>query len=350
MKKIIFATIFLILSSIHSFAQLRVNNPLDVQNVYNYYLYHSNNDDSPSKNSVEGNPYFTPLINGYRYNAFRDVIVNAENDILQLDNVELGEYLFVRKSFFPRWKKSPTSGYLIKLDEATFLRVRKKIHENYNPKQLNKSKAKFELIFEYYALIDGQIKQIKENKNDKNHLLLQVGFIHSQLNKYSNGELQNRNSVYYGLGQTMSFKKNYDLRATAFFAKNGGFNFYNDQNDSGKKIIVYNVLGVEMLILKKINRWQIFGGARSSLALKREQRLASRRKYGIRFQDVYSSLKDDLKEFLPLSFPVGFSYEFAEDLNLEIKYIKGISKVNKAQTNEKDVFLNALQIGFLYQL
>ena len=73
---------------------------MDAKNVYNYYLYHSNRStDEEASWAIEGDTYFTPLIGGYRYNAYRDVMVNAENEIYQTDSITLGDYTFIKTSF-----------------------------------------------------------------------------------------------------------------------------------------------------------------------------------------------------------------------------------------------------------
>ena len=60
----------------------------------------------------------SPLINSYRYNAYRDVIVNADNDIFRTDSIALGAYTFVKETYYSKWSKKPKRGYLIKLDSC----------------------------------------------------------------------------------------------------------------------------------------------------------------------------------------------------------------------------------------
>ena len=332
------------------FAQLRQNNALDAKNVYNYYLYHSNRStDEEASWAVEGDPYFTPLIDGYRYNAYRDVMVNAENEIYQTDSITLGDYTFIKTSFYPRWKKQAQKGYLIKLDSTHFLRIRKKIHEGYNPLEPSQNKRKFDLVVHYYEHIEGQIKQVKKNSDAKRRTVIQLGYNQSQLSNYEMNTLSNRNSVYYALGQRLLWKENLSFRTSFFFAKNGGYTFYNLPLESGKKIVVYNTLGIDLLVEKHLRKWMVFGGVRSTYAVKREQRLASRRRSDIRFQDLYTRLNDEFSSIL-FATPVGVAYEFAEDIFFEMQLNFGINSVTKSTTALNPVRLNSLQIGFSYQL
>ena len=56
----------------------------------------------------------------------------------------------------------------------------------------------------------------------------------------------------------------------------------------------------------------------STYAVKREQRLASRRRSDIRFQDLYTRLNDEFSSIL-FATPVGVAYEFAEDIKNEMQ-------------------------------
>ena len=340
----------LFIFSNYGYAQLRQNNALDAKNVYNYYLYHSNRStDEAAGWAVEGDPYFTPLINGYRYNAYRDVMVNARNEIYQTDSITLGDYTFVKTHFYPRWKKQAQKGYLIKLDSTHFLRIKKKIHEGYNPLEPGQSKRKFDLVVHYYEQLDDKIKQVKKNRKAKSRIVLQLGYNQSKLSNYEMNALSNRNSVYYALGQRLLWKENLSFRTSLFFAKNGGYKFYDLPLERGKKIIVYNTLGIDLLAEKHLRKWMIFGGVRSTYAVKREQRLASRRRSDIRFQDVYTRLNNEFSGIL-FATPVGVAYEFAEDIFFEMQLNFGINAVTKSTTAPTAVRLNSLQIGFSYQL
>ena len=135
-----------------------------------------------------------------------------------------------------------------------------------------------------------------------------------------------------------------------FFSKNGGFNRYNENNNTGKKIILYNTLGLELLIQKQFNNFRLFTGVRSNYAIKREERKASRRRYGIRIQDQYTYLKNDLKKFIPFSIPAGISFRIKENLYFEINYTYGISKINKTYIQDQNMSLNTFQSGFSLSL
>ena len=88
--------------------------------------------------------------------------------------------------------KKPKRGYLVKLDSIHYLQVKKKITEGYNPKDLNQSRSKFELDIRYFEKMEGRIKQINRNRDARTRFFLKLGFNHSQLTNYANGE-SNRN-------------------------------------------------------------------------------------------------------------------------------------------------------------
>ena len=354
MKNSYLSFLFIAFSAGTCFSQLRQNNALDAKNVYNYYLYHSNRSNADEQApKIIGDPYFTPLINGYRYNAYRDVIVNADNDIFQTDSIALGAYTFVKETYYSKWSKKPKKGYLIKLDSSHYLQVKKKITEGYNPKDLNQNRSKFELDIRYFKKIQGSIKQVNKNRDARTRYLLKLGFNHSQLSNYANGELSNRNSVYYAFGHRTKWKNNLGFRTLLFFAKNGGFNFYRITREKGKRIIIYNTLGLDLLLEKQVEKWIFFGGVRTTTALKREERLASRRRTDIedkRFRDIYTQLDDELRKVAPLSLPLGVSYEFSHDLFFEVQLNMGILPIHQTTSQYQPLHLNTLQLGFMYQL
>ena len=354
MKNSYLSFLFIAFSAGTCFSQLRQNNALDAKNVYNYFLYHSNRSNTDEQApKIIGDPYFTPLINGYRYNAYRDVIVNADNDIFQTDSIALGAYTFVKETYYSKWSKKPKRGYLIKLDSSHYLQVKKKITEGYNPKDLNQNRSKFELDIRYFKKIQGSIKQVNKNRDVRTRYLLKLGFNHSQLSNYANGELSNRNSVYYAFGHRTKWKNNLGFRTLLFFAKNGGFNFYRITREKGKRIIIYNTLGLDLLLEKQVEKWIFFGGVRTTTALKREERLASRRRTDIedkRFRDIYTQLDDELRKVAPLSLPLGVSYEFSHDLFFEVQLNMGILPIHQTTSQYQPLHLNTLQLGFMYQL
>ena len=354
MKNSYLSFLFIAFSAGTCFSQLRQNNALDAKNVYNYYLYHSNRSNADEQApKIIGDPYFTPLINGYRYNAYRDVIVNADNDIFQTDSIALGAYTFVKETYYSKWSKKPKRGYLIKLDSSHYLQVKKKITGGYNPKDLNQNRSKFELDIRYFKKIQGSIKQVNKNRDARTRYLLKLGFNHSQLSNYANGELSNRNSVYYAFGHRTKWKNNLGFRTLLFFAKNGGFNFYRITREKGKRIIIYNTLGLDLLLEKQVEKWIFFGGVRTTTALKREERLASRRRTDIedkRFRDIYTQLDDELRKVAPLSLPLGVSYEFSHDLFFEVQLNMGILPIHQTTSQYQPLHLNTLQLGFMYQL
>ena len=349
MKKLLCLLSVLVLQN--GVAQVRQNNALDYKNVYNYYLVHSNREmQFVEEYDIQGDPFFTPLIDGYRYNAFQDLIVNAEDKTLITDKIQLGKFTFVKKEFYPRWQKLPIKGYLIELDDENYLRVQKKINEGYNPKDINNNEIRLIDKISYYKEVEGKIVQVKKNENDSSHFYIEVGFNQSNFGEYLDEAFSPRNSIYYGIGKRFS-KEKYNFRTTIFYSKNGEFRYYKDGDNTGKQIYMYNLLGIEFLLEKQLNKLSLFTGLRSALALKRTERLAGRRKFGLRFQDVFTSLDDKLNGFLPLAIPLGVSYEFAEDFHLELKYSIGISELNKQiATDNQSGRLNTLQFGFLYQL
>lgn len=354
MKNSYLSFLFIAFSAGTCLSQIRQNNALDAKNVYNYYLYHSNRSNADEQApKIIGDPYFTPLINGYRYNAYRDVIVNADDDIFQTDSIALGAYTFVNETYYSKWSKKPKRGYLIKLDSSHYLQVKKKITEGYNPKDLNQNRSKFELDIRYFKKIQGSIKQVNKNRDARTRYLLKLGFNHSQLSNYANGELSNRNSVYYAFGHRTKWKNNLGFRTLLFFAKNGGFNFYRITREKGKRIIIYNTLGLDLLLEKQVEKWIFFGGVRTTTALKREERLASRRRTDIedkRFRDIYTQLDDELRKVAPLSLPLGVSYEFSHDLFFEVQLNMGILPIHQTTSQYQPLHLNTLQLGFMYQL
>ena len=173
------------------------------------------------------------------------------------------------------------------------------------------------------------------------------------MSNYANGELSNRNSVYYAFGHRTKWKNNLGFRTLLFFAKNGGFNFYRITREKGKRIIIYNTLGLDLLLEKQVEKWIFFGGVRTTTALKREERLASRRRTDIedkRFRDIYTQLDDELRKVAPLSLPLGVSYEFSHDLFFEVQLNMGILPIHQTTSQYQPLHLNTLQLGFMYQL
>lgn len=354
MKNSCLSFLFIVFSVGNCFSQLRQNNALDAKNVYNYYLYHSNrsSEEEPSE-KVVGDPYFTPLIDGYRYNAYRDVFVNAQNDIFDTDSLVIGDYTFVKESYYLKWSKKIRRGYLIKLDSTKYLQVRKKINEGYNPKNLNQSQSKFELDIRYFEKSQGKIKQVNRSKQLPTRFFLKLGFNHSQLSNYADGELTNRNSFYAAVGQRTDWKKNWGFKSVLFFAKNGGYNYYRLPDETGKRIIIYNTLGIDLLLEKEYKKWDFFTGVRSTIALTREQRLARRRRIKAankRFRDIYSPLDDELLKIAPFSLPLGVGYEFIQDVSFEVQLNIGLLPIHQSTSPYQPIYLNSLQLGLLYQL
>ena len=339
--------LFFYLLPIYCFSQVGVNNAFDSRNIYSYYFEGTEkNNKNKNEFSIKGEPYSTPLIDGYRYNSYLDVIVNSDDKIIETSKIKLGDFTFLKKKFFIRWKKKSVTGYLIDMGFNKFLRIQKNIREDYNPRNTKIIIPKYEEKISYFELIDNKIIQVKKNKNSKSYFFFQLGYINSNIKNYLNETLKNRNSIYYGLGHSIKLKNSFEFKTFVFFSKNGGFNRYNENNNTGKKIILYNTLGLELLIQKQFDNFRLFTGVRSNYAIKREERKASRRKYGIRIQDQYTYLKNDLKSFIPFSIPAGISFRIKEDLYFEIKYAYGISKINKKYIQDQKMSLNTFQSGF----
>ena len=179
--------------------------------------------------------------------------------------------------------------------------------------------------------MEGRIKQINRNRDARTRFFLKLGFNHSQLTNYANGELSNRNSVYYAFGHRTKWKKNLGFRSLIFFCEKWGIIFIAFKGE-GKRIIVYNTLGLDLLLEKQVEKWTFFGGIRATTALKREHRLASRRRTDIddkRFRDIYTQLDDELRKIAPLSLPLGLSYEFSQDI-FEVQLTMGVLPIHQA--------------------
>ena len=339
--------LILIMVSYYCSSQVGVRNAFDTRNINNITFdispIESNNDNS----IINGNPFLTPLINGFRYNAYLDEIVDSKGKATNVLKVKLGNYLFVKKEFYPIWKKKPSYGYLIYVGEESYIRIQKIIRNDYNPRMNNKSNERFEEKITYYRKIDGRIKQVKKNEFDKAHFFIQLGYIQSALSNYSSEGFKNRNSVYYGLGRIFHIKNSIDLISHFFYSKNGGYQYYGELEENGKKIILYNTIGLEFLLRKKLKKISLFAGPRTNFAFKREQRKASRRFYGFRFRDEYTSLENTLKKIVPLGATIGFSFKLLESINFEVKYNRGISIVSK--NNYEKSRLNSLQTGLTYR-
>ena len=338
----------LIVFSYNCSGQVGVRNAFDNRDIYSLNFYSNSNESNNEDSIINGNPYLTPLIDGFRYNAYRDKIVNAEGEAINIDEVTLGDNIFVKKDFYPIWKKIPKNGYLIDLGDQNYIRIQKIIRDDYNPRMNKKSNQRFEQKVTYYRQIDNKIRQIKKNEFDKTHYFIQLGYIQSTLNNYSREGFKNRNSVYYGLGKIFHLKNSMDIISHFFYSKNGGFRYYREMEENGKSIIVYNTIGLELLLKKQINKIGFFTGFRANYALKREQRKASRRLYGFRFRDEYTSLENTLKKIVPLGLTLGISFRLLESINFEVKYNRGLSVTGK-NTAEK-LRLNSLQTGFTYRL
>ena len=340
-------SLFLIMISAFCFSQVGVRNAFDTRGIYNIN-FDTYSNESSIDDAIKRNPYFTPLINGFRYNAHLDKIVDDQGNETDISEVTLGEYLFVKREFFPIWKKTSTTGYLIDLGDENYLRVQKVLNSDYNPRMDKKSKKKFEEKITYYRLSDDKIKQVRRNEYDKAHFFLQLGYIQSRLKEFSKEEFKNRNSVYYGLGRIFHLKNSLDLIGHFFYSKNGGFKYYSEAKENGKKIIVYNTMGLEFLVKKQIRKIGFYGGLRTNYAFKREERKASRRWYGFRFRDEYTSLKNTLKKIIPIGATIGFSIDLIESINFELKYNHGISVIN--QNISENARLNSFQAGLTYRL
>ncbi len=340
--------LFFIMLSCVCFSQVGVRNAFDNRDIYNYNFDMSSNESSADDLLLESNPYFTPLINGFRYNAYQDKIVDAQGKVADISKVSLGDYLFVRREFFPIWKKTSTTGYLIDIGDENYLRVQKVISNNYNPRMNKISKKKLEEKITYYKLIEGKIKQVRRNEYNNSHFFLQLGYIQSSLKDFSNEKFNNRNSVYYGLGKILHMKNSIDLVGHFFYSKNGGYKYYTEAEEKGKKIIIYNTMGLEFLVRKQIKKIAFFTGVRANYAFKREQRKASRRWYGFRFRDEYTSLENTLKKVVPVGATFGISFKFLESINFEVKYNRGLSVISE-DLSEKPK-LNSFQAGFTYRM
>ena len=136
--------LILIMVSYYCSSQVGVRNAFDTRNINNITFdispIESNNDNS----IINGNPFLTPLINGFRYNAYLDEIVDSKGKATNVLKVKLGNYLFVKKEFYPIWKKKPSDGYLIDVGEESYIRIQKIIRNDYNPRMNNKSNERFE--------------------------------------------------------------------------------------------------------------------------------------------------------------------------------------------------------------
>ena len=64
-----------------SLSQVGVRNAFDNRGLSNYYFNITNNE----KKILNNNPYFTPLYNGYRYNARLDMMNNSERTFADRD-------------------------------------------------------------------------------------------------------------------------------------------------------------------------------------------------------------------------------------------------------------------------
>ena len=227
--------LFFIMLYYNCFSQVGVRNAFDNRDIYNINFNIGSNESSSEDLLIKSNPYLTPLINGFRYNAYQDKIVDAQDNIANITEIKLGENLFIKKEFFPIWKKTSTTGYLIDIGDKNYLRVQKVIRSNYNPRMNKKTNRKFEQKITYYKLSEGKIKQVKKNEYNKTHLFLQLGYTQSSLKDFSNEEFNNRNSIYYGLGRIFHFKNSLDFISHFFYSKNGGFRYYTEEEENGKK-------------------------------------------------------------------------------------------------------------------
>lgn len=211
--------LFFIMLYYNCFSQVGVRNAFDNRDIYNINFNIGSNESSSEDLLIKSNPYLTPLINGFRYNAYQDKIVDAQDNIANITEIKLGENLFIKKEFFPIWKKTPTTGYLIDIGDKNYLRVQKVIRSNYNPRMNKKTNRKFEQKITYYKLSEGKIKQVKKNEYNKTHLFIQLGYTQSSLKDFSNEEFNNRNSIYYGLGRIFHFKNSLDFISNFFIQK-----------------------------------------------------------------------------------------------------------------------------------
>ena len=324
-----------------SFSQVGTLNAFDNRDISSLYI-----NTKSEKEILFGEPYYTPLINGYRYNAQIDKIVDSLNNILYVDKIKLGELNFIKKEYYKRWSKKKSIGYLIENKNGDYVRVQKKINSNYNPRLNTDSNKKFEERITYFRLIDNKIKQIKKNEDSFFHYYLFVGLNSSQLNIYSDQDFAYRNSTYYGLGLTFPLKSKFSFKSNVLYSKNGNKKWYTTENETGREKIVYNTLGLELLVNKKFNFFNFFTGLRTDYAAKRERILLSRKWYGFTFRDDYTKLDNTITKFNPLSVTFGFSFEVLESIEFEIKNVLSLSNLSANSTNSIKLF--AIQNGFVY--
>ena len=135
-----------------------------------------------------------------------------------------------------------------------------------------------------------KIKQIKKNEDSFFHYYLFVGLNSSQLNIYTDQDFAYRNSTYYGLGLTFPLKRNFSFKSNVLYSKNGNKKWYTAENETGREKIVYNTMGLELLVNKKFNFFNFFTGLKTDYAAKRERILLSRKWYGFTFRDDYIKL------------------------------------------------------------
>ena len=76
------------------FSQVGVRNAFDNRDIYNINFNIGSNESSSEDLLIKSNPYLTPLINGFRYNAYQDKIVDAQDNIANITEIKLGENLF----------------------------------------------------------------------------------------------------------------------------------------------------------------------------------------------------------------------------------------------------------------
>ena len=326
-----------------SLSQVGVRNAFDNRGLSNYYFNITNNE----KKILNNNPYFTPLYNGYRYNARLDLIVDSLDNILNIDKIKLGKLIFVKKEYFKRWKKSSSKGYLIDLGENNYIRIQKILNSYYNPRLNSSSNKKFEEKITYFRKLDDKIKQIKKNEDSFVHFYLFLGLNHSRLKNYFENNYSNRNSVYYGLGIKFPLINSYYIKSHLFYSKYGGVKWFRIENESGRDKIVFNSLDFEILVEKKLKTFNVFIGIRSNYAVKREQILLSRKWYGFTFRDNYTNLNDELKIFIPYSGTLGFSFPIIESVQFELKHNFGMLNLQKNLDTLSR--MNSFQSGIIYE-
>ncbi len=323
------------------YSQVGTTNAFDNRDISSMYINTKN-----EKEILLGEPYYTPLIDGYRYNAQIDKIVDSLNNVLYVDKIKLGDLIFIKKEYYKRWSKKKSIGYLIDYKNDLYIRVQKKINSNYNPRLNTNTNKKFEEKITYFRLIDNKIKQIKKNEDSFFHYYLFVGLNSSQLNIYSDQDFAYRNSTYYGLGLTFPLKNKFSFKSNVLYSKNGNKKWYTTENETGREKIVYNTLGLELLVNKKFNFFNFFTGLRADYAAKRERILLSRKWYGFSFRDDYTKLDNTIIKFNPLSVTFGFSFEVLESIEFEIKNVLSLSNLSANSTNSIKLF--AIQNGFVY--